>query len=203
MRISGGVLARRTLHAPQGLATRPTADKVRQALFNILAHRHPAQNVLDLFAGTGAVGIEALSRGAQRATFIERDRAALMSLRRNLMELALDESLAEVRAEDVFTFLNSHTQRGSQGFDLVFADPPYRAAASDLPRLLEFLGTAPRLLCENATVVVEYERHPRNPLVLETRYGALERQEERGYGQTSLAFYVATCRPDALQSRGL
>lgn len=200
MRITGGELARRTLHAPPGLATRPTADKVRQALFNIIGPLPAGARVLDLFAGTGALGIEALSHGAALAVFVEEDPAALATLRRNLRELRLDQAgRAEVRPQEVFRCLAQLAQRGAGPFDLVLADPPYRDAATSLPRLLEVLGCG-GLLTEGATVVVEFALRPREPLPLAERYGRLRRGDERVYGQTGLAFYVATGGADALET---
>lgn len=190
MRISGGALARRSLHAPAGLATRPTTDKVRQALFNILGPLPEGARVLDLFAGTGALGIEALSRGAGQVVFVEQDLAALSALRRNLQELALTGQ-AQVHAGEVSRFLAKLAKGPGPGFALVLADPPYRDAAAQLPALLALLGAAPALLAPQATVVVEYEVQPRASLSLAQGYGALQRADERVYGQTGLAFYVA------------
>lgn len=190
MRISGGALARRSLHAPAGLATRPTTDKVRQALFNILGPLSPDTRVLDLYAGTGALGIEALSRGAGQVVFVEQDLAALHALRRNLLDLALTGQ-AQIHAGEVSRFLAKRAKGHDPGFALVLADPPYRDAAVALPALLALLGAAPALLAPQATVVVEYEVQARAPLLLAESYGTLQRVDERVYGQTGLAFYVA------------
>src|SRR3954465_7399669 len=124
MRIVAGRWGGRTLHAPRGRSTRPTSDRVREALFSILGPLDGAR-VLDLFAGSGALGLEALSRGAAAATFVERERLALRALRDNVADLGAD---AEVVAADARVFLRAARERGAQ-YDLVFLDPPYRAAA--------------------------------------------------------------------------
>ena len=135
MRIIAGRWRGRSLAAPPGSATRPTSDRTREALFSMLASRLGELGglaVADLFAGTGALGLEALSRGAARCTFVERDPAALATLRANL--LALGAEGAEVRASSAIGF------RGGP-FDLVFLDPPYRSG--DGPRALAGLTAAP------------------------------------------------------------
>src|SRR5436309_4205711 len=121
MRIVAGEWGGRTLRAPPGGRTRPTADRVREALFSILGPIDGLR-VLDLFAGSGALGIEALSRGAAQATFVERARPALTALRANLEALEIS---AEVHAGDARAFLRNAAQAG-RTYDLVFVDPPYR-----------------------------------------------------------------------------
>jgi 16S rRNA (guanine(966)-N(2))-methyltransferase RsmD len=125
MRVIAGSLRSRRLHAPSGESTRPTNDRVREALFSVLGDIRGA-NVADLYAGTGALGIEALSRGANRACFVERARDALDCLRRNLHELGL-EGCATVLPRSVESVGNELVQRGP--FDLVFCDPPWKTLA--------------------------------------------------------------------------
>ncbi len=132
MRIIGGEWRGRTLLAPPGLATRPTADRVRQALFDMLLHapwggRETVEGarVLDAFAGSGALGLEALSRGAAHATFVERDRAALETLRANVARCRA-EGRSTILAGDMLALARPSRVRASdEGFGLVFLDPPY------------------------------------------------------------------------------
>ncbi len=141
MRVIAGGLGGRRLRAPRGLATRPTSDRVREALFSALGHVTSAR-VLDLYAGTGALGIEALSRGAAHATFVESARPALAALRENLAALGL-AGAARVVAQPV---AGAASRIGGGGwlagpFDLVFADPPY-AAVAEVPAAVAALAAA-------------------------------------------------------------
>src|SRR5882757_9379369 len=131
MRVIAGSLGGRRLIAPPGRATRPTSDRVREALFSILGGVE-GDEVLDLFAGTGALGIEALSRGAKQVTFVEQARAALRALRQNLRQLDL-EPRAQVIAAPVERVLQSPSWP-AETFDLVLIDPPYSAIRDDHAR---------------------------------------------------------------------
>ena len=177
MRVIAGALGGRRLKAPRGRVTRPTSDRVREALFAMLDDVAGAR-VLDLFAGAGGLGIEAISRGAARAVFIERDPRAVRALRDNLASLGIGAEAAEVRRAEVLAALRSARGRG-ETYDLVFIDPPY-SRASDLGRELSVL--LPSLLEPEARVVVESDR--RAPLQLEAH---LER--ERTYGDTSIKIH--------------
>jgi 16S rRNA (guanine966-N2)-methyltransferase len=177
VRVIAGRLGGRLLVAPRGRATRPTSDRVREALFAMLGDVDDA-SVLDLFAGSGALGIEALSRGAARAVFVERDARAARMLQANLDALALDGELAEIRRGDARAALGSARSR-RETYDLVFIDPPYAQAHEWGPRLSAML---PPLLGPEARVVVESDR--RAPLQLE---GAPERR--RRYGDTSITIH--------------
>ncbi len=130
MRITGGTFARRPIDAPKGDRTRPTADRVREALFSALGARMEMDGarVLDLFAGSGALGLEALSRGAAQATLVERHGPTLALARRNAESLGVLDRVATVRADAL-----AHLARLDAAFDLVLADPPY--ALPDLPAL--------------------------------------------------------------------
>ena len=173
MRVIAGEFKGRRLHTARGTLTRPTADRVREALFSMLGDVGGAE-VLDLYAGSGALGIEALSRGAESAVFVERDRQALTALRRNLDAVGVD---AVVRSEDVLRFLGRPNGR----FDLVFCDPPY----DDAPRVAAPLAEAlPALLQEDARIVTESDK--RNPLLL-----PLPLVVERSYGHTRIAIHRA------------
>jgi 16S rRNA (guanine966-N2)-methyltransferase len=179
VRIVAGQLGGRRLRAPSGDATRPTSERVREALFNILGPVPPDTHVLDLFAGSGAVGIEALSRGAASATFADTARGALATLRQNLAELGVADR-ARVVAGDAIALLRA---RPPAPWRWVFIDPPYR---SDLAiRALDALGAEPDSLAPDAVVIVEYDR--RNPPL--ERHGSLLRTDSRRYGDTLLAFY--------------
>jgi 16S rRNA (guanine966-N2)-methyltransferase len=177
VRVIAGALGGRRLKAPRGTTTRPTSDRVKEALFALLGDVAGAR-VLDLFAGAGGLGIEAVSRGAARAVFVERDQRALRALRHNLDSLGLDAARAEVRPGEVLAALR--TARGrAETYDLVFIDPPY-SRASDLGHELSLL--VPPLLEPEARIVVESDR--RSPLQLQAQ---LER--ERTYGDTSIMIH--------------
>jgi len=165
MRVIAGELGGRRLQAPRGRATRPTSDRVREALFAMLGELSGAR-VLDLFAGSGALGIEALSRGAAEAVFVERGGAALRALSANLDALALAPPRAQVRRSDALAALQA-ARRREETYDLLFIDPPYSQARD----------------CPAARVIVESDR--REPLELE-----LELERERRYGDTSIRIHL-------------
>ena len=121
MRITSGLFGGRRIAAPKTLATRPTQENVREALFSMLQGELSGKSFLDLFAGTGAVGLEALSRGAAEAAFVENARPALAALRKNI-EMLRCGALCSIAAVDVWRFLSA---KGRKDFDFVFADPPY------------------------------------------------------------------------------
>lgn len=124
MRITGGTAARRLLKAPKGLAVRPTPDLVKQAVFNSLGQRVAGAQVLELFAGTGALSLECLSRGAASAQCVERSSRHAEILRQNLAAAGFPPDVLHVRVQDVFTAIAQMSAAG-QHFDLVMADPPY------------------------------------------------------------------------------
>jgi len=180
MRITAGKQRGRRLQSPKGLRTRPTSDLLRQAIFNVVETRVQGGRVLDVFAGTGAVGLEALSRGAAAATFIERDCQALASLRANLASLGV-ASRARVIAEDALVALGGLAGAG-EAFDCVFVDPPY---GGDLAlRCVEVLAPG-RILSENALLVVQAFHKSVLPVRIET----LSRWWDRRYGETRLTVY--------------
>ncbi len=156
MRVVAGRFGGRTLVAPRGHATRPTPERVREALFSILGSVEHAR-VLDLFAGSGALGIEALSRGAATATLVDSSAAAYSAIRRNLDALGVE---AEIRRQRVIPFLDSARSDARQ-YDLVLLDPPYRQAPGLGPELSVALEP---VLAPGARVVVESDR--RAPLEL-------------------------------------
>jgi 16S rRNA (guanine966-N2)-methyltransferase len=180
MRVTAGAERGRKIRAPRGANTRPTGAKVREAIFNILGPLSP-HAVLDLYAGTGALGIEALSRGASRATFVERDGRALSALHRNLREFDLS-ARARVMDSKVAVALQRLSDEKQQKFSWVFVDPPY--AAGEVEQVLGLLSGG-RVLDTGAVVVVEHDRRHQPP----ERVGALEMVDRRFYGDTGLTFY--------------
>ena len=177
MRVIAGSLGGRRLHAPPGRRTRPTSDKVREALFSMLGDVAGA-DVLDLFAGSGALGIEALSRGAARAVFVERDARAADVLRTNLRELGVDEERGEVRRLEVAAALRTARQTREK-YDLVLIDPPYSQASAWGAQLGPLLAP---LLSPGARVVAESDR--RAPLRL-----GVPVERERRYGDTIVTIH--------------
>jgi 16S rRNA (guanine(966)-N(2))-methyltransferase RsmD len=168
MRVVAGRYGGRTLRAPRGTDVRPTADRVREALFSILGPVE-GHSVLDLFAGTGALGIEALSRGASSCVFVDLDTRPVQA---NLEALGID---AEVRRGGALSALRAGDQ-----YDLVLLDPPYRDAARLGPELTEAL---PPVLGPSARVVSESDR--RHPLEL-----GLPLHDERRYGDTLIRIHT-------------
>ena len=175
MRVIAGTYGGRVLKAPPGAATRPTSDRVREALFSILADRVPDARVLDLFAGSGALGLEALSRGADSVTFVDDAPAAIRVVKANLAAL---KTAATVRQTDAVRFLAAASGNGAQ-YDLVFLDPPYRHAERLARPLSEAL---PAVLAPGAVAVAESDR--RAPLALE-----LPINDERRYGDTLIRIH--------------
>jgi 16S rRNA (guanine(966)-N(2))-methyltransferase RsmD len=186
MRIIAGIYRSRALEAPSGLATRPTSDRLRETLFNVLAPRIVGAVFLDLYTGSGAVGIEALSRGATQVTFVERAPAALKVLRANLERLGLTAGF-NINSGSVSSILR-RPQTGTVGsFDVVFLDPPYDAA-DEYAAVLALLGrSSAGLLTGGAVVIAEHRRKQ----LLEVQYGRLERTRLLEQGDAALSFYAA------------
>lgn len=174
MRVVAGTFKGRRLAAPKGGSTRPTADRVREAVFNLLGPVG-GESVLDLYAGSGALGIEALSRGAADVTFVESDPHALRTLRENLERLGAD---ARVVRSSVPAFLRAAARRGER-WTLALCDPPYRLAARLAPGLG---GLLQPVLAEDSRVVVESS--VREPLKLD-----LPLETERRYGDTLIVIH--------------
>lgn len=180
MRIISGWAGGRRLVAPPGSGTRPTSERVREALFSILGPPPPGARVLDLFAGAGALGLEALSRGAVAAVFVERSGVAQRALRRNIAALGVDTA-TEVHKGDALSIARRLAARGER-FTWIFVDPPYR---SDLATSCVELVGATELLAPGGTVIVEHDRRARPDL----RSGSLLRTDCRRYGDTEVSFY--------------
>jgi 16S rRNA (guanine(966)-N(2))-methyltransferase RsmD len=173
MRVVGGALKGRRLASFKGSSIRPTSDKVREAVFNLLAARFPAgfESVLDLFAGTGAMGIEAISRGAERVLFVEHDAGAVSVVKKNLTACGIGKA-AKILKRSALSALRSFLKSGL-GFDLIIIDPPYGSPLAE-----EVLKNLVRLLNPGGFVVLEASK--RTPLtgapeglqvVMEKRYG--------------------------------
>ncbi len=174
MRVIAGEFRSRLLKSLPGLETRPTPDRVRESLFNVLAPRIEGAVFLDAYAGTGAVGIEALSRGAERVIFLEKSAAAVKVIHQNLAALGVEE-----RAQVLSGPVSAHLER--QRADIVFLDPPYEMER-EYAKALAILGrTAPPL------VVVQHSKHFRP----EERYQDLRRYRTLKQGENWLSFYEA------------
>jgi len=169
------------LRAP-GPGTRPFSDRVKQTLFAILEPDLPSARFLDLFAGSGAAGIEALSRGAASATFVEKDQGAAAVIDANLKATALAGPAAAIVRWDVIRWLEE--PHVSESFDIVVVDPPY-AETELLSRVLERLGAADAPLGLGARVVAKHFWRDRPP----ERIGMLAAERDRRFGETALTFY--------------
>lgn len=184
-RVIGGSAAGRRLAAP-GAGTRPLADRVKQTLFAILEPDLEDAAVLDLYAGSGAAGIEALSRGAGRATFVERDPGAIATIRDNLRRCGFDGPAARVVRSDVRAWLEG-TGAAEGPFDVVLVDPPYGEPESLLASLETLGRLGSGLLSPGARVVAKHFWRDRPP----DRVGLLGIERDRRFGETALTFYRA------------
>lgn len=184
MRVIAGRFRSRRLAAPAGEATRPTSDRLRETLFNVLAPRIEGSAWLDLYAGSGAVGIEALSRGAARVTFVERGPAALKMLRANLANLGLSAGV-RIHASTVSAFLHRSYASSPPAFDLIFLDPPYEAAEEYAATLGLLGGLVSGLVADGGLVIVEHRRKVK----LDAAYGSLHYARLLEQGDSALSFY--------------
>ena len=180
MRVIGGVHRGRRLRTVSGLQVRPTSDRLRETLFNIIAPRIHGSNFLDVCAGSGAVGIEALSRGAGEVSFIERNRQACAAIDANLTALGITQG-ATIVSRDASVALKRLEQE-ARHFDFVFFDPPYESAIYD--SVMRQLGFG-KLLARNSVVIVEH----RIKTPPSTRYGRLKLFREVKQGESGLAFF--------------
>lgn len=180
MRVIAGLARGRKLRSGGGVEVRPTPDRVKEALFSIIAARVPGASFLDLYAGYGGVGIEALSRGARRAVLVEKsDRAArLAQVNLETTGLAAAGRVVTARVEEALPRL----ERKGEKFDIVFMDPPYDIPSLD--RLLDAVS-ASRCLNPGALVILQYGQKRAVP----ARVNSLAQVDLRHYGKTSLAFY--------------
>lgn len=182
MRVLAGTFKGRRLVTPAGSRTRPTADQVRIALMDTLTPRLPGARLLDLFAGAGGVGLEALSRGAAHATFVERDARAVAALRENIATLGV-AAQARVLPLDVRRALARLADAGER-FDLVFLDPPYESDA--LGAALGALGDGAVVATDGLVIAQHLTKRP--PAAAEGRLHAFR---TRRFGETTLTFFRA------------
>lgn len=194
MRVIAGTYRSRKLRTLHGMALRPTSDRLRETLFSVIGPEIRDSVFIDLFAGSGAVGIEALSRGAQRATFAEKHRAAAAQLRANLESLGISVlrpgdhpdrafcGTAEIFVRDACSVVDLLAARGTKA-DFVFVDPPYADSAA-YRDIMEQLGESP-LMAPGSRLIVEHERRRELPVVVEQ----LERVRVIEQGSTTLSFY--------------
>jgi 16S rRNA (guanine966-N2)-methyltransferase len=184
MRVIGGRFRSRMLTAPRGTNTRPTSDRLRETIFNVIAPRIEGAKFVDLYAGSGAVGIEAISRGAEFCWFAEKAPAAVKAIRENLATLKVGDGFA-VETRGASALLDELVKRDER-VDLVFLDPPYEDAA-EYERTLKFLGgRGGAVLAEDARVIAEH----RSKDELAERYGRLERVRMLKQGDAALSFYA-------------
>ncbi len=195
MRVIAGEYRSRVLKAPTGTETRPTSDRLRETLFNILALRVEGARFVDLYAGSGAVGIEAISRGAEFVWFAESGKAAVRAIRDNLSALKIAGGFA-LEDRSVAKLLNSMVEK-RRAAEIVFLDPPYEEA-EEYEETLKFLARNHAvLLADGAVVVVEHRK--KQPL--EARYSVLERTRVVEQGDAALSFYAVEMREERLEKR--
>lgn len=184
MRIIAGTYRSRPLAAPRGLDTRPTSDRLRETLFNVIAPRIEGAVFVDLYAGSGAVGIEALSRGAAEVLFVEKAEAAVQAIRKNLATLGIRSGFS-LETRSVAAVLKRMASAGRRA-DVVFLDPPY-AAREEYERTLAMLGgECAELLAPDAIVIAEHEKH----YSLVESCGRLERYRLLKQGDAALSFFT-------------
>jgi 16S rRNA (guanine966-N2)-methyltransferase len=189
MRIIAGTFRSRPLEAPRGTTTRPTSDRLRETLFNVLAPRIPGARFADLYAGSGAVGIEAISRGAEHVWFAENSPAALIAIRGNLAKLKVGGGYS-IEDRSVAHLLRTLIKAQRQ-LDIVFLDPPYEAAEEYSGTLSLLAREHAAILAPNAILVVEHQKKA----ALAEQYGALERTRVLKQGDAALSFYAVQSRP--------
>ena len=185
MRVIAGTYRSRILKSLKGLALRPTSDRLRETLFNVLAPNISGARFADLFAGTGAIGIEALSRGAAEVVFIENHAPAAALIQKNLGSLGIRSGFTVLPVDILrgLEMLASKAKAAKSGFDFIFLDPPY-AAAADYERALKFLG-AGDLLAPGGVVIAEHGRK----FALPEKAEALRRFRVLKQGDAALSFY--------------
>lgn len=181
MRIIGGTYRSLPLKAPKSGGLRPTSDQLRETIFDVLGPRIEGASFLDAYAGTGAVGLEAISRGAGDVVFIEHHPAAAELIRENLIKLGIRSGFRLISSK-VYSALDRLSAEGAK-FDFVFLDPPYEAIR-EYHHILRQLGRS-KLIGPESTVIVEHSRHVK----LEEEYGNLRRVRMVRHGDAQLGFY--------------
>ena len=189
MRVIAGSARGRRLSVPKGLLVRPTSDKVREAIFNILGHDFHYKHVLDLFAGTGAMGIEALSRGAENAVFVDRGDSAVKIIKKNLDICGFAENAMVIKMDAISLLTNKSSVKSLQPrkacfspFDLIFIDPPYEAGFTDA--VMELIDKN-EILTPNGVIVAETSKR----IVLKPVLSNMGEFDKRQYGDTIVTFY--------------
>ena len=186
MRVIAGLAKRAVLFAPEGLVTRPTADRSKESLFNILSSSVPGARVLDLYAGSGAMGIEALSRGAAEAVFVDQAKAAVDAITANLIKtgLAYSATVMRVPVKQALKNLASKMENRSSGFDIIFMDPPYgdRLIKPTLEIVAQY-----DLLTPGGLIVAEDEASEDSPTISQFLL-----YDSRTYGRTRFLFYKSS-----------
>jgi 16S rRNA (guanine966-N2)-methyltransferase len=193
MRVIAGLYRSRILKSLKGLALRPTSDRLRETLFNVLGSGIQGSRFLDVFAGTGAVGIEALSRGAEHVSFIENHAPSAALIRKNLTALEVPSGVKVICADAVrgLESLEAKVKADDAAYDYIFIDPPY-AATADYSRVLQKIG-ASKLLADRGIVIVEH----RKTFDLPESFDTLKRVRLLRQGDAALSFYR---HEEALQS---
>jgi 16S rRNA (guanine966-N2)-methyltransferase len=186
MRIIAGKYRGRKLKSPPSLQTRPTSDRLRETLFNILAPRIKGARFLDLCAGSGAVGIEALSRGATHSTFVDQSRRMCALIEANLDEIGVDTEEREVVCSEASAFLRRLIRKEPPRLDIVFFDPPY---VTDYEAVLDYVGEhAAQLLANDGFMIVEHQKKKE----LKEEFGSVHRYRSLKQGDSCLSFYRRT-----------
>jgi 16S rRNA (guanine966-N2)-methyltransferase len=188
MRVIAGTYRSRRLIAPRGLATRPTSDRLRETLFNVLTPRIEGAVFADLYAGSGAVGIEALSRGARLVYFVDNAASAVTAIRENLAALAIRSGF-KIDSHSVSAALRKLSESGPQDrCTIVFLDPPYSATDDYAHTLTGISQHADSLLAADGIVIAEHARKMQSPLA--ESYGPLRRYRVLEQGDAGLSFYA-------------
>lgn len=190
MFIIAGLYRRHRLSVPKGSQTRPTASRLREALFNICQHSIEGAHFLDLFAGSGAMGLEALSRGAQSATFVDTHREAIRCIQQNVAHLQV-QSQAQILHGEVFTVLKLLEKQG-KAFDIIYADPPYKTPVSSASpttfyshKIIQWIDTH-RLLAPGGVLFIEEDFHSQPQL---DQLTTLKLNDSRRMGHAALQQY--------------
>jgi 16S rRNA (guanine966-N2)-methyltransferase len=183
MRVIAGKYRGRRLKNPPSDRTRPTSDRLRETLFNVLAPRIEGARFLDLCAGTGAVGIEALSRGAKHVTFIDQSRRMCALIETNLGTLGIGAEEVEIITAEASEYLRTHARKGRAAFDIIYFDPPYAADHYSVVNLISDSGG--QLLAEDALLIIEHYKKKE----LAEEVGKLNRYRVLKQGDSVLSFY--------------
>lgn len=187
MRVIAGDFKGRNLKSPPSMKVRPTSDRLRETLFNVIAPRIQDTRFLDLCAGTGAVGIEALSRGASHATFVDRSRRSCSLIEANLELCRVSEEQQEIYSSEAGEFLRQTT---SEPWDIVYFDPPYK---DDYLKTLEYIGSnTAKLLTDDGLVIAEHHHKNALPEIV----GDLRRTRVLKQGDSALSFYQRSSATD-------